>query len=78
MKLQISTYRTFSGTKEILEIPPKYVWIILGSGVLNSVAWYFYFEFLQQGGNFTQGLPIMMVFLTIICLLFLLLITLQT
>jgi len=56
--------------RELGKTPTNYIWLVLGSGVVNAVAWYFYFQFLQSGGNFTQGMPIMLVLLSIFIVIY--------
>lgn len=56
--------------KEIPKTSSKYALVVFSSGLVNAVAWYFYFDFLKDGGNFTQGFPLMMVYLTIFAAIF--------
>lgn len=50
--------------QEIIAISPKYIGIIFLSGITNAVGFYFFFKFLQQGGNFSQGVPAILILLT--------------
>ena len=61
-------------TKEVSNISLKYFLIALVAGVANATGLFFFFRFLQQGGNFTQGMPMILtsivIFTTIYGLIF--------
>jgi len=48
-------------SKEILAMNPKYVALSIFAGIVNAAGFYYFYKFLQQGGNFTQGMPMILI-----------------
>ena len=63
MMILFSLFMIPSIAKEFATTETKYIWISLLAGGMNAVGVFFFLRFLQQGGNFTQGLPIIQILL---------------
>jgi drug/metabolite transporter (DMT)-like permease len=50
---------------EISTLTWKYSLIAIFAGFINATGFFFFVKFLQQGGNFTSGLPIILVSIVI-------------
>jgi transporter family protein len=63
MMIMFSVFMIPNIAKEFTITGTKYIWLAILAGGMNAVGVFFFLRFLQQGGNFTQGLPIIQILL---------------
>lgn len=61
ISLVIALFFVPNVAKEIASTNLKYGAVALFSGLINATGFFLFVKFLEQGGNFTQGMPIILV-----------------